>query len=344
MAKPEPGTTAYYQLPVAQRQQEYDEVRRHSGGNTVPIAMYFSAPEQTYIQTQSNKHLQGWQEEVKKKFPSQAAYLAVPEIANILHWATNAGFTAQETSNALTNSTWWKSHTPAQRQWFQLNTTDSTAAFQSVQQQYDAITHQAQGLGIHLDAKTKMELSTQTLAMGWDSQQLLDQILKQSRGVNLNAGSMGVTRQQLAGTADDYLIGVSNESLDTWTRRVAAGTESVDSFKAAMQRHAMGRYTDPGIRDTLTHGGTVRDFADSYVQQAAQTLGVNAKDIDLSQGKWRRPIDYTDPKTGHRRAMTMDEWERTIKMDPSYGYDHSKNGVAEAAQLAGQIRQKFGVS
>lgn len=342
-----PGSKEFLALPIEQRRKQYihatQSVQAEGGdASSVPSEAYFTPAEVAYIQAAANAKMAPWMEEVKKKYPSQAAYLGNPEIAEILHKAITEKWSPDILKSNLEASNWWMSHSPQQRQWHLLNATDPAAALQSVQAQYTEIQSQAQSLGLNLDAGKLMTLSVQALSMGWTEQQLREQMVQMSGG-DITHGTMGVTRSQLQGMANDYLLPMSDKSLDNWTRRITSGSATAETFKDQMSRTAMTRYQDPGIQTALERGMTIREFADPYVQMAAQTLGLNPNDVDLTQTKWSKALDHVDEK-GNRRAMSMDEWERSIKMNPMYGYDSSKNGIAEASQLVGQLRQQFGFS
>lgn len=343
-----PGSKEFLALPIEQRRKQYEHATQSvkaEGGDasSVPSEAYFTPAEVAYLQAAANANMAPWMEEVKKKFPSQAAYLNNPEIASILKQAIDGKWPPAVLQSNLEASQWWISHSPQQRQWHHLNATDPAAALQSVQAQYSEIMAQAQSLGLNLDAGKLMTLSVQSLAMGWTEQQLREQMVDMSGG-DITHGSMGATRSSLQGIANDYLLPVSDNSLDKWTRRIASGTTTAEVFKDQMSRTAISRYQDPGIQTALERGMTIREFADPYVQMAAQTLGVNPNDVDLLETKWNSALDHVDEKTGDRRAMSMSEWEQRIKLNPVYGYDSSKNGIQEASQLVGQLREQFGFS
>lgn len=341
---PLPGSAAYYKLPVAQRAAEYQRVRRDMasrGEGEVPMGEYMTPMEQKYLHGVDFSRLKGWQSETMKKFPLQSAYLKIPEIAALLHTAQNEKWLPSITQQKLEETIWWTSHSPAQRSWFLLNATDPGSAMRSVQEQMGTILHQASGLGIHLNAAQAMELAVQAQSLGWNEQELLNATLKNA-GARPTTGQLGATRHDLKGLAEEYGLPMGDGALDDWTTKVTAGTESLESFKNHMSRQARSRFQDPGVHAALDQGQTVKDYWQPYAALAGQTLGLNENELDLNNTKWRKPLDFRDDK-GHRRSMTLDEWEREIKTNSTYGYDSSKNGIAEASQLVTQLRTAFGV-
>lgn len=342
-----PGTNDYYHLPIAQRKADYEHQiasAQKSGleSSAIPSEAYFTPAEVAYLQAASHANLQPWQTEVVKKYPAYAAYLNNPEIAAILHEAIQPQnmWAPDVLKSHLEASTWWLSHSPEQRSWAYLNMTDPAAALHSMQGQFQGIFNSARLLGLNLNTSQLMTLSVEALSMGWTQEQLTEHMISASRGP-IRGGTMGATRDSIKAMADDYLLPMSDHNLDMWTKRIAAGTATPDVVKDQLSRQAMTRYTDPGIKEALKHGMTIREFADPYVQYAAQTLGVNPNDIDLSQPRWMSSIDHVG-SDGNRRAMTMDEWQQKIKLDPTYGYDRSRNGLAEAAQLVNSLKEQFG--
>ena len=340
-----PGTKEYYALPANQRRADYQRQVQSAQNQgldkgAIPLEAYFTPAEVSWINAVAQQTLQPWQKEAVKKFPSQAAYLNNPEIAGILKDAVDNKWSPDILESHLKASIWWQSHSPAQRSWFLLNQTDPAAAIASVQGQYTEVHNSSLLLGLNLNAGQLMTLSVQALSMGWTQEQLTEHMLQLAKGP-MTTGTMGATRDQITAMADDYLLPMSDHAKDMWTKRITAGTATMETMKDHFSRQAMTRYQDPGIQEALKHGMTIREFADPYVQYAAQTLGINPNDIDLSKPKWTNSIDFVDQK-GTKRAMTMDEWQQKVKLDPIYGYDQSRNGIAEAANLVSSLKTQFG--
>jgi hypothetical protein len=340
MATAIPGTPAYYNLPQAQRIQAMNAAKAQTGGMEAML-LYLTPAEYRFI-TAASLPQGDWADQVRKDYPDQAPYLAVPELANIIHLATAAKWSPEKMLSALQATDWWTKRSATQRAFYLQNMSDPGTAAASVQQQANTILHSAQQLGVAMSGGQATILATQSLMNGWDPMQLTDQILR-GNTQGYTHGTLGATKDQLAGQADKYTVPVSQHGLEQWTNNIISGRATQDSFNDYLIRQAKSLYRDPNLHKALDEGMTVKDYADPYIQSAAGLLGLNPNDIDLSQAKWNRALQFTDAN-GARRSMTLDEWNQNLRIDPIYGYDHSTKGKADAAQLIDAIRQKWGFS
>jgi len=340
MAAAIPGTPEYYKLPQAQRIMAMNAAKAQTGGAEAML-LYLTPAEYRFI-TAASIPQGDWADQVRKDYPDQAPYLAIPELANIIHLATAAKWSPDKMLSALQATDWWTKRSADQRSWYLQNMSDPGTAAQRVQQQANTILHSAQQLGVAMSGGQATILATQSLMNGWDPTQLTDHIL-QGNLQGYSHGTLGSTKDALAGKADQYTVPVSQGGLDTWTRNIISGRATQEGFEDYLRRQAKSLYRDPNLHKALDEGMTVKDYADPYIQSAAQLLGLNPNDVDLSQAKWNRALQFTDTN-GTRRSMTLDEWNQNLRVDPIYGYDHSTRGKAEAATLIDAIRQKWGFS
>jgi len=98
----------------------------------------------------------------------------------------------------------------------------------------------------------------------------------------------------------------------------------------------------PTLAAAIDRGITVADYATPYRSLAAQTLEVAPESINLSDAKWRRALDGSRDDKGAPMAMSLSEWERTIKNDGQYGWDRTKQARQQAAQFASTLMEKMG--
>lgn len=340
MPAPEPGSPEYLkQVPLQQRLIDAKNMQGMLGGN-IPQLAFLTPDELRYFRALAVPD-EAWAQDAKKRFPDQAQYLDIPEIAAILRQAVD-GWTPDQVASALTQTNWWLTHTPEQRQWFILNNTDPASAMRSLQTQMQEIMVEASKFGVRLTTGNAMTLATLALSQGWTQQDLVDGILNYEKG-GFNHGTLGATKDQLRGLTTDFMVGMSESGLDKWTRMIASGRSDLGTFKNEMAEKAKSMFQDKSLWDALDRGMTVRQFADPYLQTAAELLGLNPDDIDLKDAKWRESIDFFDPASKQRRAQTLSEWTANVKTNAKYGYDFSQHGINESAGLATSIRERFGV-
>ena len=150
---------------------------------------------------------------------------------------------------------------------------------------------------------------------------------------------------QMKQDARNWLVPLSDQAIQTWGQGLISGTTTQDQFQQYLRDNAKSLF--PQLTNLIdSHQGdpsfTINTFVDPYREQAANLLGINTDEIDMSDPKWRRALDVVDPKTGTRRIMTLDEWNSTLKTDKTYGYDRTSKGINEALNLAQSLKASLG--
>jgi hypothetical protein len=151
-------------------------------------------------------------------------------------------------------------------------------------------------------------------------------------------GVAGDMTAQMKKISSDYLVPISDETLQSWSRNAISGRSTADDFRAYAEKQARSMF--PSLNDELDRGLTVQEIADPYRQQAAQILGIDPTQINFADSKWRSALDHRD-KDGKRSTMTLSDWTQQVRTDPRYGYDRTQNAVNEAASLVTSMRQIF---
>lgn len=338
---PQAGSPEFLKQSLSSRTKAYDIARFSSGGEAVPMNLYFTQKEIDYIQARS-KPTGKWVEEIIEKYPTYAGYLNIPEIGNVLREATEKGWQPAEILNKLSETTWWQTHSPDQRNWFLLNQTDPAAAAQSLMNQQQEVVRAASKYGLHVNPHILTGLATAALSNGWDDERVVEELIKlQANTGDEMTGLLGATYDDLKAVASDYIVPLSDKALTRWTRQVTTGKQTQEGFEAYLRDQAKSMFKDQNMHAALDGGMTVREYADPYVQLAAQTLNLNPATIDLTEGRWRRALQFKD-EAGDVRSMTLDEWGDSLRTDRRYGYDFTDNARNEAAGFATSILEKFG--
>lgn len=111
-----------------------------------------------------------------------------------------------------------------------------------------------------------------------------------------------------------------------------------------LRHQAEGMY--PTIATQIAAGMNTTDIVDPYNQIAGTYLGVDPKSIQTNDpsGKWGKFLDGgTDPKTGQKTMMTMDQWKKTIMSDPQYGFDKTEGAKNMAGNFTSALLNSFGL-
>lgn len=279
---------------------------------------------------------------IRRDYGYLAAFMDHKEIGPILMRAAKEGWDSARLQGALSKTNWYKKTSETARTWDARLKLDPATARQQLKLQEQQIMMLAKQMGVRMTPKRLTELATQVLRGGWDMSQVRYAIgaeFEYKPGKRL-AGQGATIVDQIRQIASDYVVNLSNNFIDRWGEQILSGTETIEGFKAEMVRIAKGKF--PSMGKALDSGQTVRQYADPYVQHAAQLLGINDDDIDLSQAKWQKSIFSLDPKTKERRSLTIDEWDKELKSNATYGYANTDGARETVAGFAMTLGKLFG--
>lgn len=148
---------------------------------------------------------------------------------------------------------------------------------------------------------------------------------------------------QLKEQADAYLVPIDDQTRRNFAMKVITGEMQGAEFAEYVKGQAKSLFaSNPALVAAIDRGVSVTDWAAPYRSLAAQTLEVAPESINLSDARWRRALDGSRDEKGQPSAMSLSDWERTIKQDSTYGWDRTKQARQQAAQFATSLMEKFG--
>jgi hypothetical protein len=265
-----------------------------------------------------------------------------PDLNKLFKTAVKQNYTPEEFIARLRGTGWFKKHGDTARQWLVLNATDPGTAKQRLNQRMANVTQMLGRSGVASHAGYVDDLARKSLLLGWDDAQL-SAVIAKSFDYNPDKVYQGTGGDAIAAvkkTAADYLVPVSDGTIERWARATIAGTATVDDYTNWAKEQAKSLM--PALTKQIDAGMTVRDLVDPYAQIAAKTLGINPEAIDFTQSKWRKAVDQVDPTTGDRTMSSLTDWETQLMKDPTYGYDKSTPGRERGAQFATKLAQTMG--
>lgn len=275
---------------------------------------------------------------VRELYGYAAVYLDDPDIGPVLRQAAEEGWSAQRLQGALFKTNWWQTTQASARTWDNAEAQDPATARSNIEQRMADIRAQAAQTGFSIDPTHLYDLARDSLRLDWSTQQLNAAIGAESfRNGSLSTSS---TMQAVRAAAAAYAVPMADSTLTDWGQRIASGQATTEDFRQTLVTYAKGLY--PGLAKSLDQGLTVKDYADPYIQTAAQTLGVSPGSISLSDPKWSAALNGIDSKTGERRVLTLDEWNTKLKSEDRYGWQHTADARAQTSSLAATLGQRFG--
>lgn len=277
---------------------------------------------------------------VRQNYGFLAGFLNIPEIKTILLKASQGEWSAAKLQGAVYATKWWKQTAEVTRQWTALQSTDPATATRRLNDTRFQIKAAAKASGINV---TDAQVSQWALAVnkyGWSQEQVQKAIGDQFHydPSKAQSGQAALTVEKLKGIASQYLIPVSNATVEKWARDVIGGAIDVDSFVGYAQQQAKSRW--PGLADAIDRGVTPEQYTNTYRETIAQTLEVDPDSIDLTSPKWSKVIDNVDPKSGVRSAMSLSDAATFARSQPEFG--KTAQAREQGAQLTNFLGKTFG--
>jgi hypothetical protein len=139
-------------------------------------------------------------------------------------------------------------------------------------------------------------------------------------------------RLKKIGTA--YLSPLSDDRI---IESLTGGIAEDDVLRIAREK-AKAMY--PHLSKQIDAGLTLNDLAYDYQRTAADLLELPADQIDMSKGKFALALKMGEG--GKERMMSTSEWIQTIKSDPDFGWQYTKQANDQATNVALSIAKAFG--
>jgi len=281
-------------------------------------------------------------EEVAKDYGYFAAYLDDPELGPILTKAAIDGWDESRLRGAISKTKWWKTHSDSARSFDAQSKLDPATQRQQIATQVASLTNEAKQLGLVIDPKRLSQMAVNSLRYGWSGQQVRNAMVSEGKfDMSGKTGSAALTlRDNLKARASQYLVPVSDKTMNQWMKNVTRGDVSEQDFDGYLKEQAKSLF--PGLAAAIDRGVTVEQYADPYRQIASQTLEIDPQQVNFLQPRWSKALQQIDPKTGDRTSMSLSDWQNTLRTDASYGYDKTQQAHQQAADLTTQLAKTFG--
>lgn len=290
----------------------------------------------------ANATAQQIKDRVAQDYGYLVAFLDMPEVGKILRDAAIGDWDMATLTGALTKTNWWKTTSATARTWDAKVKTDHATARAEVDAKIAAIQAGATKTGLIISPLRIHDLAVNSLRFGWTDQQLNDALLHEGKldTSGKTPTTALSTKADLKARANSYLVPLADEALDKWTADVVSGTVTTEAFDAYLKVQAKSLHPEAAV--AIDSGVTTATYFDPYGQVAADELEVPRASINFNDPKWSRALYQIDPKTGERKAMSLADWQRTLRSDPVYGYGKTKAAVDQGARFADLLTTTFG--
>ncbi len=264
-----------------------------------------------------------------------------PELKKLLELAAKENYSPQKFQYAIEDSDWWKTTSDTRRQYSILKASDPETWEQNLGNAQRNVNQLLNEMGVSGTGPWQQNLAFNAIVNGWDEQTLRENIARTGTVAKGEGGHLMGTAADLSAkmreTAANYGIPVTEKSISSQVHAVLAGYNTIADYDALYLQRAKSRY--PGLSVNLDSGLTIRDIADPYIAQMAQTLEVGEGSIDLMDRYVQKALTYKG-EDGRPASQALWEFEQTLKEDPRW--DKTKNANEEAAGLAATIGRDWG--
>jgi hypothetical protein len=269
---------------------------------------------------------------------------SVPGLKGYLDQAVAEKWTPERLTAAIQSSDWYKQNADTARNLVQLQTTDPSTYNLNLTNAVNLVQLKAQQLGRSIDPATAQWLALRTLTenASWDDQRLTAMV---STFTNIARGDYGAYMGQAAQLADhmskvaqSYGVPFTDGAIDWYVNSIEQGKDTLDGFDSIMRARAKAQY--PQFAAQIDAGQTIRDIADPYIAQYAQTLEVPETEVTLNDPYIKKALSQTAQDGQTQTAMPMWKFERTLKDDPRY--DSTKQAKDDAFATLNKIGKDWG--
>jgi len=161
-------------------------------------------------------------------------------------------------------------------------------------------------------------------------------------GAGERQGLTGVSSQvysSLMDMAKQYGLTMSDQTMQSNVRTALAQGPNwqswVEGQRNVFREQAKMQY--PSLGDRL-NDYTMEQLLDPYMNDAAELLGLNKADMNVMDPSWQRALQ------GPNGPLSRDEWIRTLRTDPKYGWDRTVRARQEYSYLADELLSVFGMA
>jgi hypothetical protein len=283
---------------------------------------------------------------IRKNFGFAAWALDTPEIRQALVDFTksmrgNEDWTDADLQDALMVTQWWKDKDTTQRARIQERNEDPQTYNKGIAGEVENLRDLAVQNGVTIPEDRLRTMAGQAYDMGWSPAQRKSAVAAEfDYNPDTGANAASSTVAQLRAMADNYLIPLSEATIDEWGRKLIAGTADQATIAGYMREQS--KLLLPTFAKQIESGLTPKSLVTPYREAIARELSADPNTIDMLDPKYNRFINNVDPKTGSPQLMNFFDIQKTIRTDDTYGWDRTEGAVSEANQFATEMAKRFG--
>lgn len=240
------------------------------------------------------------------------------ELWRLFNKAVDKNYSVNRFVAALRNTKWFRKHGEAYRQSQVLKKTDPGTYNQRLSALKAKVSDMATAMGSDMSWAQITKVANNAMWFGWSDAQLRNTIsnyLDQVGHSGHYGGEAGQAEEELRKYAYDQGVNLSDSGLKTWLRNIIAQRMTTQDYKGYVQGLAQQMF--PNLSDQIKAGVTVRDLAQPYIQQMAQTLEIDDASIMLTDPTIKKALQNTGPD-GKFESKPLWQFDQELKQDPRW--------------------------
>lgn len=243
------------------------------------------------------------------------------ELWKLFTEAVQGGYTPDKFVAKLRNTKWFKTHSDIQRKNAVLQATDPATYSTRLQAKISQIQDMSvQMTGVYLSGAQASLVAKHAMDLDWNDAQLrntLSTYLKQVGGTHGHyGGEAGAAEQELRSYAADQGVTLSDTTIQKWLKGIVAQRDTLQDYKSWIQGQAESQYGALG--GLIKQGKTVRQLADPYIQQMADTLELNPAMIDLKDPTIAGALSSASADGKGLAQMSLGAFRQQLRNDPRW--------------------------
>lgn len=293
---------------------------------------------------------QRWKQIIQEEFGSLwDVYNGNPDVQKVIDQSVKEGWFNDETKlNArLSNTSWFRTTQQSVRQFSIRQSSDPATLEAEINQETESLRTLTLSSGITFDDNTLRKLATDKIKFGWSAGQLQNAVGSEAvaaatlggpQGMaDLRSGQVGRNLRQKAAA---YAQRPSDSQIDTWIQQIMRGEKTETQWEDLMRDSAKTQFRS--LQPALDKGQDVETAMYAYKQAAQATLGsaIDMSEVDWTQDKWNRALNFRDERTNEYRQMDLWEWNKYLRSLPEWQNTDQARDVYRNVALG--LAQGFG--
>ncbi len=256
-----------------------------------------------------------------------ALFKAFPELEKLLKKAVNQNWDANKFQVELRQTEWFKKHSDVWRQNIALKYSDPSTYKERLGNSRTALENLAGAYGAKLSKKAMNRLAERALLLGWDENQIRDNIAKfvtPSQGGHFG-GQLSAVETQLRNTALRNGVRLPKAQMQRWMRNIVRGNSSQEQYETFIRSEAAKTFG--AYADQINGGMDLADVASPYISSMAEILELNPGGIDLYDRTIRKALSNKNDK-GEFVPLSISEFEDSLRQDKRWAHTQQANEQA----------------